>query len=115
MNLIISETKREVDETDKTSVMAEIERVRKYSTQHYGSLHNIPRPDIVRGDYENTSQYVAAKTLYRENYIREARKLNKEINRLDDIYTELCRASKKKKKEWEITDEKFYNTNEIKN
>ena len=113
MNLIISETKREVDETDKESVMAEIERVRKYSTQHYGSLHNIPRPNIVRGDYENTSQYVAAKTSYRENYIREARKLNKEIDRLEDIYTELCRASKQKQDEQAIADGTFYNADEI--
>jgi len=113
MNLIISETKREVDETDKTSVMAELERVRKYSTQHYGSLHNIPRPDIVRGDYENTSQYVAAKAKYRENYIWQARKLNKEINRLDDIYTELCRASKKKQDEEAIAAGTFYNADEL--
>tara|TARA_R110002074_G_scaffold200997_3_gene368867 strand:+ start:1969 stop:2958 length:990 start_codon:yes stop_codon:yes gene_type:complete len=113
MNLIISETKIGVDETDKTSVMAEIERVRKYATQHYGSLHNIPRPDIVRGDYENTSQYVAAKTLYRENYVREARKLNKEIDRLDGIYTELCRASKKKQDEQALAEGTFYNADEL--
>ncbi len=114
MNLIISETcEREVDETDKTSVMAELERVRKYTAENYGSTYNIPRPNIVRGDYEDTSQYVAAKAKYRENYIWQARKLNKEINRLDDIYTELCRASKKKQDEEAIAAGTFYNADEI--
>jgi len=114
MNLIISETcEREVDETDKTSVMAELERVRKYTAENYGSTYNIPRPNIVRGDYEDTSQYVAAKAKYRENYIWQARKLNKEINRLDDIYTELCRASKKKQDEEALAAGTFYNADEL--
>jgi len=113
MNLIISETKSEVDETDQKSVAAELERVRKYAGKHYGSVNNIPRPDINRKDFQDVSQYVEAKRLYRENYITQAKKLSKEIERLDVLNTELCRASKQKQDEEAIANGTFYNADEL--
>ena len=113
MNLIISETKSEVDETDQKSVAAELERVRKYAGQHYGSVNNIPRPDINRKDFQDVNKYVEAKRLYRENYITQSKKLGKEIERLDVLNTELCRASKQKQDEEAIANGTFYNADEL--